>query len=106
VAACCDQIIHTPTCRRAVPLRRFPGGEGYHIDPFTGGKSAVAVLTVAHPGVPRAPARDTGYATGAPCDDHSASRRPAGDSTGGRALQLAGSADTGTLMLEEWYARG
>jgi len=106
VAARGAQIIHTPARRRAVTLSRFPGGERDDIDPFTGGKSAVAVLAVAHPAVPRARARDTGCAIGAPYGDHSAFRRQAGDSTGGRVLQPAGSADNGTPTLAESHGRG
>jgi hypothetical protein len=100
VAACAHQVLHTPARRRAVPLPRLPGGKGNHIAPLPGGKSAVAVLTVAHPAVPRVPARDTGCATGAPYGDHKASRWQAGDATGAQARQRVGAADNGTPMLE------
>src|SRR5262249_41718273 len=106
VAARCDQIIYAPACGRAMTRSGFLRRQGDHIHLVTGGKSAAAGLTVAHPGGPRARGRDTGYATGARCGGHRASQWQGGDWRGDQELPLARSADTGTPTLAVSYAHG
>jgi len=106
VAARRHQIIYAPACCWAMTRRGFLCREGDYIYRLTGGKSAAAGLTVAHPGGLQARGRDTGYATGARCGGHSASPWQGGDSRGDRELPLARSAGTGTPTLAVSYAHG
>src|SRR5262245_42593676 len=97
-------IRHAPSRGGTVGIGRFLGRDRHDVDPFSGGKSAAAFLGAAHLASQRVDGRDTGYATDARSDDHSASRWRSGDLAADRALRLAGSADTGTPRLGAWNA--
>jgi len=97
--------VEAPPGGWAVGVSRLTGGERHDVDPFPGGQSSAGALTAEHLGDQPARARETGCATGARSDDHSASQRRPGDAADGRGPQPAGSADNETPRLGGWHAR-